>query len=189
MITRLKSIIDSSPAFLSAGLALVLFTMTSCKPGVDFPVWVDNINGSFIYSGETDQMGPVFMNLNGSNPLKGAFLFQEKDSLVCINSCGELDVIFSFLMDGQKLALRTRVLNTGKENLEITNLEPFILPTGVCPFDIQIQEDQPWELSFQNSGDSLSLSLFSGRTAVVLLPEEKLILPALFFTPFSHPKP
>ncbi|MCK4749928.1 MAG: hypothetical protein KAT15_22885 [Bacteroidales bacterium] len=190
------------------GLILGLILLNGCREESTNPFQVDTYSGTFTFRGGVHQMGPAHMDVNGSDPLRGAFLFREKESLVYINSAGDLDIIALFAGDPTEGMLQIQLINAGEENLEIFRIDPFILPLEqddqmlvingnearlistqdkTIHFILSVMEETPWDLRFIETGESLILSLLFNGSSIVLLPEEILKLPAMsIITGSSH---
>jgi hypothetical protein len=169
-----------------------------CRNASNNPFHLDTELGTCSFTGIRSELGHFRMDLDGTNPLQGAFLFQKRDHLACINSNGDLDLIALF--EGNPLGgiMQVKFINAGKENAEISNISQMILP--IHPDDLfhQVDEtavvwrdnqddafrlkvrgsdDLPWDLSFKTSDNQLILSLTLKGSPLVLLPGEELELP------------
>ena len=212
MSARLNSHIH--PTVSAMVMVLLMFLggiiLQGCRHQSNVPFWIDTRAGTYSFLDGGRQLGPINMELNGRSPLQGSFLFHEEDNLVCINSVNELDIIARFAGNQSEGTLQMQVINTGKENLEIFQLDPLVLNVTMdFTFEIindkeliivnsqnqgsitilKVINDQPWDLRFHENGDNLVLSLLLWDNSVVLMPEEKLILPGLNIKPGSSYNP
>lgn len=185
---------------ISAALLTVQLIFPGCGSTSDFPFEIDISSGSYSFLCEGEPLGPMYYSLNGQLPLKNSFLFEEKDSLVCISSLGDLDIIAVFKGNHLSASLRLTVVNAGKGSQAVNELRNFILPLGnrymlsemegsrisiVSPSAMQQeyfltgQDELPWSISPKIAGDTLVYSLEDPFTPLILLPGEKLKLPRL----------
>jgi len=163
--------------FLSS-LIIIFFLLSGCKPDTDFPFEVDIRTGTIIYTGGNEPPGPLSIRLNGNDALKNSFLFHETDSLVCINSFEQIDIVCVFREYPSAGTINISLINAGKENREINEFRIMAFKSDPDLTDyIFSGNHSPWNLSRDIKGDTLILSLRNNGTPVILLPGEKLRLP------------
>lgn len=119
---------------------------------------------------------PVSVEINGHNALDGGHLFQGKDSLVVISSIDGMDVISVFKGKGEDEHLQITVSNPTDSTLEINSLK-VLAAKGE-------DENSLWKWQNHGSRESPELALNLSGSSLILLPEERIILPTLKI--FSH---
>ena len=167
-------------------LLLVLHLFASCTRQGDIPFDPDTSNGEFRLHGFL-YSGPV---INGTSALEGAYLFHGKDSLVSINSSGHLDLVTIFKGDTLTGSLQLIIINTGEQPEEVRQLalcsRPVRLTGPGHELDLGLQDS--WDIVLRLKDDIEVFGLALEHTPIVLLPEERLILPALRFFLFTLPE-
>lgn len=169
-------------------LSLVVLP-AACTSRVESPFSVDAAGGSFSLEAEGYFPGPCGVKLNEIEALRGAHIFQGKDSLVAIGSCGGLDVLMVFKEMQDKPLLQISVINPGDSALKISSLKVYSRIRTDMNQRLIIGlpgagKDALWTWSEEENETAYLCSLNLSGSSVYLLPEERIILPPLHF--FSH---
>ncbi|MCK4751703.1 MAG: hypothetical protein KAT15_31820, partial [Bacteroidales bacterium] len=107
-------------------MALVALLVSCAEENVT-TIRVDPEKGSYWLRPGNQTLGPMRLVVNGSHALKGAFLFHGADSLVAINSLGDLDLITVFKGNNTGGTVHLILINTGDENQVIKQVKMFNL--------------------------------------------------------------
>jgi len=169
-----------------------------CRETSNIPFKIDPQNGTCSFTGIGSELGPFRMDLDGTNPLEGAFLFQKMEHLACINTKGDLDMITLFAGNPFCGTMQVKFINAGKENAKVFSLAQMVMPIHHDSLLSQLDEttalwrdnqdhafrlrvgssdDCPWDLSFRVSDNQLLLGMELIGSPLVLLPGEELKLP------------
>ena len=168
--------------------SLVILLVAACRPEPGAPLAFDPEEGSFILVNGDHHSGPHMLDINGFNALKQGHLFRGKDSVVVISSRSGLDIICVFKEAGKQTDMFVSIQNPSDGPLEIADLK-LLCPaerdtlsySGIDPgYDI----DTLWQWLREDEGEISVLSLMLSASSLVLLPEERIVLPPLHF--FSH---
>jgi hypothetical protein len=179
--------------------------LVSCTGHQDIPFDVDTVNGTCSVRAGDRTLESIGMEANGFSILKGAYLFREPDRLVAINSSGKLDFITVFKGDSCQGTVQQYVVNTAEENQPVTrfrliglqlkggmtvasmnerHLDLAVRGNPSETISIQTDRSSPWVSFFCEKNDTLACWLDLAGSTIVLLPEEKVQLPAMDF--FFH---
>ena len=183
------------------GLLIFLALNTSCRKERDSSFTIDPKQGTFHFL-SFEFLGP---EMNGVHALKEAFIFSQRDCLVAINSVENSDLIVTMKGDSAHCQIRFSVVNAsdtpqtiGEVNLfslvakdqflvrEIGPAHAGILRMGTAAacLDIRTAQNTPWDPVMMLRDDTLLCKLPIEHAPLVLLPGEKLDMPALEF--FYH---
>lgn len=166
---------------------LVLFLFSACNPNPDSPFQVNLEQGSFTFKADSNSCGPYQVEINEGSALKDGHLFKGSDSLVIISSFGGLDLLSIFKASEERASMQIRVVNPTDSSLEIQQLllksttgsgikhNPVVAANNSVNF---------WFWLKSESSEFTEWSLDLSGTAILLLPEEGITLPPLYF--FSH---
>jgi hypothetical protein len=164
--------------------------------------FADLPEGRFQYrDGEGVSRGMVIL-VNNQPVLEDAGMFHDRDRLICINTIDHLDVIVEFNSHSPAGSMAISLVNATDSIRQLKNLVVLeftpdpgtgirqttgggleITDTGnegeswyILPPDENI-----WVLHWSIEKDTISLALETGLAPVVLLPDEKLELPPIWF--------
>ncbi len=145
---------------------------------------VDQENGTFRFQMKEIDTGPMVIGVNGSNALVKAFLFQRNDSIVGICTVDGMDIISTLKCDATCGLLQMSLVNSGEAPAALFQMK--ISSVGLPSMDLSAAAipGGPWNYTVIRQGDSLVCNLLLSDSRIVLLPGEKLTLPALKF--FYH---
>lgn len=166
---------------------LVLFLFSACTREIDSPFQVNLEQGSFTFKAENNSCGPYQVEINEGSALKDGHLFKGSDSLVIITSFDGLDVLTFFKAGPKRASMQIKVVNPTDSSLEIKQLllrstaGPGITHLPVAP---ENNTAFLWSWIKSESPEFVAWSLDLSGTAILLLPEEGITLPPLYF--FSH---
>ncbi len=159
-------------------LTVICFLLSGCSTERGFPFDVNISTGTITYTISNDSLGPISIRLNGNDALKNSFLFHETDSLVCINSLDQIDIVCILKEYPSAGTINISLINAGKENGEINEFRILAFQADPDLTDrIFTGNHVPWNFSREIKGDTLIFSLRNNGTPVILLPGEKLQLP------------
>ena len=170
-----------------------IILLWACKPQSGPPFMVDRSQGTFQVQKDGWVSGPFWVEVNGLNALLGGHLFRGTDSLVVISSTGGLDLLTVFKEAAGQSTIRIVVVNPGDSALAIRNLKigPMAIPgqkanaTLTCWHSKSPSEGAgPLWRWLPDSEQAPERSLNLSRSSIVLLPDERILLPPLQF--FSH---
>jgi len=166
----------------------VILLNTACRPGPGAPISFDPEKGTFVLVNGDRHSGPHKLEINGFNALEQGHLFRGKDSVVVIASRGGLDVICVFKEAGKQTDMYISLHNPSDSHREISSLK-LPCPEGCKTISYSGTEpgcdaDRLWQWLREDAGESSGWSLMLSASSLVLLPEERIILPPLRF--FSH---
>ena len=166
----------------------VFLLNTACRPGPGAPITLDPEKGNFVLVNGNRHSGPHSLEINGFNALEQGHLFQGKDSVVVISSRDGLDVICVFKEVGNQTDMFVSIHNPSDSHREISSLK---LPCPAGCETISYSRTEPgcdadplWHWFKDETGQSSSWSLMLSASSLVLLPDERIVLPPLHF--FSH---
>lgn len=163
--------------------------LTACTAEFVSPFSVDPAMGNFSLSGEDFPGASYRVEINKLGALEEAHIFRGSDSLVAIGSCDGLDLIMVFKEIKERPVLQISVINPGDSALEISSLEVFSVATGDSDQRhsgclLRAMEDPLWLWMIEEDGAAVLASLNLSGSCLILLPEERVVLPPLHF--FSH---
>ncbi len=163
--------------------------LSACKPQGLSPFSVDSEKGSFTLEGKDGHYGPYGVLINGYNALQEGHLFQGSDSLVLISNREGLDLITVFKGSSEQASLIISVINPGDSSLEINSMSIIYLNAddskeGRISFCASGDKETLWQWLEGGSETSSACSLNLSGSSILLLPEERILLPPLRF--FSH---
>lgn len=163
--------------------------LAACSPKTESPFSLDAEGGSFKLEAEGCSPGPYVVKLNNIEAIKGAHIFQGKDSLVAIGSCGGLDVLLVFKENAGKPLMQISVINPTDSAMEMSSLELYSQPCtdktpGSYRGQVRAGKDALWQWSIEENKAGICCSLDLSGSSLYLLPEEHILLPPLHF--FSH---
>jgi hypothetical protein len=163
--------------------------LSACKPQADSAFFLDPEKGNFTLEGKQGQYGPFEVLINGFNALQEGHLFQGSDSLVLISNREGLDLITVFKGSSEQASLIISVINPGDSSLEINSLEVTYLAgddskQGPYSFCGTGDHDALWQWLDGGPEAGTVCSLNLSGSSILLLPEERILLPPLRF--FSH---
>lgn len=166
----------------------VFLLNTACRPGPGAPITLDPEKGSFVLVNGDRHSGPHILEINGYNALEQGHLFRGKDSVVVIASRGGLDVICVFKETSKQTDIFVSIHNPSDSPREISSLR-LHCPAGCKTISYSRTEpgcdaDHLWQWLREDAGESPGWSLMLSASSLVLLPEERIVLPPLHF--FSH---
>lgn len=167
-------------------IPVAMMVFASCSRQAVTPFGIDTGTGSFEFHGMVYN-GPA---VNGSDVLEGAFLFHGSDSLVALSSLGNLDLIVVFKGDSLAGSMQLTAVNTGEDPARIGRLSYFSrarFAEGVKSGH-QYKCRGVWDFEQRESGDTVRFELPMNPGAIVLLPEERVVFPALHFFLFTLPQ-
>ena len=166
----------------------VFLLSTACRPGPGAPLALDPEKGSFVLVNGDQESGPFSIEINGFSALEQGHLFQGKDSVVVIASRDGLDVICVFKEVGDQTDMFVSIHNPSDKHREISSLK---LPCPAGCKTISYSGIEPgsdaaplWQWMKEDEGAFQGWSLMLSASSLVLLPEERIVLPPLHF--FSH---
>lgn len=161
-----------------APIIISLFLARGCSRDPDVPFNIDTGTGTFTFTTENHPSESFRIKLNGNSVLKKCYIFQETDSVVCINSLDELDIISVFKENSSAGSIRISIINAGKENRSVNDFHiQSVRVNSHWEFDIISYGGNPWRFCRHEKNDTLLFSLQNYGTPVILLPGEKLELP------------
>ncbi len=166
-----------------------LIGLSACKPQADSPFSVDSEKGNFTLEGKQGQYGPFEVLINGFNALQEGHLFQGSDSLVLISNKEGLDLITVFKGSSEQASLIISVINPGDSLLEINSLEVIYMADddskqGGSFYCANGDKKTLWQWLDGGPEAGTACSLNLSGSSILLLPEERILLPPLRF--FSH---
>lgn len=171
-------------------LFLIITTgLPACTSRTLSPFSVDPDKGNIsleLKEGEFDQFG-VF--INGLNALKEGHLFQGRDSLVLISNRDGIDLITVFKGTSEQASMIITLINPKDTPLKISSLK-IIHQTGTDSGSGRIsisasgENETLWQWLDGGPDPSVACSLKLSESSILLLPEERIVLPPLRF--FSH---
>jgi hypothetical protein len=170
-------------------LLMGIILLPACKPRAVSPFTVDPEKGSFTFEGKEGLYGPFGMLINGYNALQDGHLFQGSDSLVLISNREGLDLITVFKGSLEQASLIISVISPGDISLEINSMEVIYLADDDSKqehFSICETGDKETLWQWLDGGPETNTicSLNLSGSSILLLPEERILLPPLRF--FSH---
>ena len=168
-------------------LGMVLFQY--CGTREASPFHMDPEEGIFLYKSGIQTLGPCSLYVDGISAFMNSRTFQSSDSLVSISTVKELDVITVFREASHGLMMNIQIVNPTDKALNINSVE---LATGFSKdksghsYEVawKAGSGELWTWRYPEQDDYTRLSLDLSESSIILLPEERLLLPSLQF--FSH---
>ena len=167
----------------------VFLLNTACRPGPGAPITLDPEKGSFVLVNGDRHSGPHKLEINGYNALEQGHLFRGKDSVVVIASRGGLDVICVFKETSKQTDMFVSIHNPSDSPREISSFrlhcpEETSTIKSWPPGGPDRDSDHLWQWLREDAGEIPGWSLMLSGSSIILLPEERIVLPPLHF--FSH---
>jgi len=169
-------------------LCCIVF-IQACVQEEHSPFTVDAGQGIFLFERDQLKLGPCTLNMNGFSVLQNSHSFYGKDSLVTISSFNGMDVITIFKEINGGAMVSIRIVNPADSAQEIKSVDlqlkntrtiTQVLPAAERKTDLETL----WRWSSGGPEDSTKISLDLSESSIILLPEERIVLPSLQF--FSH---